>query len=88
MVAAVLKLPRTLEKFVAAQLEQGAYRSRRAVIVAAVAGEKRRTEQRARLSAEIQKGLDSGTAGPLDMDNVIRRGRGRFAARKRSPKAR
>ncbi len=84
MATVALKLPRTLEKFVAAQVEQGAYRSRQAAIVAAVASEKRRAEQRAWLSAEIQKGLDSGTAGPLNMDDVIRRGRGRLAARKRS----
>jgi putative addiction module CopG family antidote len=83
MATAALKLPRKLEKFVAAQVEQGAYRSRRAAIVAAVASEKRRAEQRAWLSAEIQKGLDSGTTGPLNMDDVIRRGRGRLAARKR-----
>ena len=57
---------------------------RQAAIVAAVASEKRRAEQRTWLSAEIQKGLDSGTAGPLNIDDVIRRGRGRLAARKRS----
>ena len=53
MATAPLKLPRTLEKFVAAQVEQGAYRSRQAAIVAAVASEKRRAEQRAWLNAEM-----------------------------------
>jgi antitoxin ParD1/3/4 len=72
-----LKLPATLENFVAAQVEQGAYRSREAAIVAAVASEKRRTEQRHWLRTEIQKGLDSGPAGPLDIEDVIRRGRAR-----------
>lgn len=84
MATAALKLPATLEKFVSAQVEQGAYRSRQAAIVAAVASEKRRVEQRAWLSTEIQKGLDSGAAaGPLNMEDVIRRGRGRNAARAR-----
>jgi putative addiction module CopG family antidote len=83
MATAVLKLPAILEKFVSAQVEQGAYRSRQAVIVAAVASEKRRAEQRAWLKTEIQKGLDSGTVGPINMEDVIRRGRGRSAARAR-----
>lgn len=83
MPSPALKLPATLEKFVATQVEQGAYRSREAAIVAAVASEKRRTEQRNWLRTEIQKGIDSGPAGPLDMEDVIRRGRARVAARKR-----
>jgi putative addiction module CopG family antidote len=85
MVTAALKLPATLEKFVSSQVEQGAYRSRQAAIVAAVASEKRRAEQRAWLKTEIRKGLDSGTAGPLNMEDVNRRGRGRSARRLRSP---
>lgn len=84
MSTSALKLPRNLEKFVAAQVEQGAYRTREAAIVAAVASEKRRAEQRAWLQAEIQKGLDSGpAAGPLNMEDVIRRGRARLGAQKR-----
>ena len=83
MATAALKLPPTLEKFVAAQVEQGAYRSRQAAIVAAVASEKRRAEQRVWLETELQKGLDAKSAGPLDMQDVIRRGRARQAARKR-----
>jgi putative addiction module CopG family antidote len=78
-----LKLPATLEKFVAAQVEEGAYRSREAAIIAAVAGEKRRAEQRAWLRTKVLKGLDSPSAGPLDMEDVIRRGRARLVARKR-----
>lgn len=82
MSTAALKLPAPLEKFVAAQVEQGAYRSRQAAIVAAVASEKRRAEQRDWLGQELQKGIGSGAAGSLNMDEVIRRGRGRLAARK------
>ena len=83
MSALELKLPAKLEKFVAEQVEQGAYRSRKAAIVAAVAHEKRRAEQRAWLEVELQKGLDSSSAGPLNMEDIIRRGRARLAARKR-----
>ncbi len=83
MATAALKLPATLEKFVAAQIQQGAYRSRQTAIVAAVAREKKRAEQRTWLTQELQKGLDSGSAGLLDSEDVIRRGRGRLAARKR-----
>ena len=78
-----LRLPATLEKFVADQVELGAYRSREAAIVAAVAGEKRRADQRTWLQAELHKGLDSGSAGRLSIEDVIRRGRARLAARKR-----
>ncbi len=81
MATAGLKLPAALEKFVAAQVEEGVHRSRRAAIIAAVVSAKRRTEQRKRLTHEIQKGIDSGTAGPLNIDAVIRRGRGRLAER-------
>jgi antitoxin ParD1/3/4 len=83
MPSTALKLPATLENFIAAQVNEGAYRSREAAIIAAVASEKRRVEQRAWLRAEVQKGLDSGPAEPLDMEDVIRRGRAQRAARKR-----
>ena len=86
MATAALKLPAPLEKFVSAQVEQGAYRSRQAAIVAAVASEKRRVEQRAWLAQELQKGIDSGSAtAPLNIEDVIRRGRRRNAARARRP---
>jgi Arc/MetJ-type ribon-helix-helix transcriptional regulator len=40
-----LKLPAALEEFVASQVRKGAYRSRKAAIVAAVLHQKRRSEQ-------------------------------------------
>jgi len=83
MPTTALKLPATLEKFVASQVQQGTYRSREAAIVAAVASEKRRAEQRTWLQAEIQKGLTAGSAGLLDIEDVIRRGNARLASRKR-----
>ena len=82
MATAALKLLAALEKFVATQVAQGVYRSRQAAIVAAVASAKRRAERRAWLGQELQKGIESGAAGSLNMDEVIRRGRGRLAARK------
>jgi antitoxin ParD1/3/4 len=78
-----LKLPAALEEFVASQVREGAYRSREAAIVAAVLHQKRRSEQLAWLRSEVQKGLDSGPAGELDINQVIRRGRRRLAARAR-----
>jgi putative addiction module CopG family antidote len=84
MAAAPLRLPRHLRKFLDAQVRQGVYRSREAAIVAAVASEKRRADQRDRLQAALQRGLESGSAGELDIEAVIRRGRRRFAARKRA----
>jgi putative addiction module CopG family antidote len=83
MTTAALKLPATLEKFVAAQVEQGTYRSRRAAIAAAVASEKRRVEQRAWLTRQIQTGFESGAARPLNAEDIIRRGRARIATSRR-----
>ena len=83
MATSALKLPPALERFVADQVKQGAYSSREAAIIAAVVKEKRRTEQRAWLQTEIQKGLESGPAVELNMEHVIRRGRARLASRKR-----
>jgi antitoxin ParD1/3/4 len=83
MPISALKLPAALEEFVASQVREGAYSSRKAAIVAAVLHQKRRSEQLAWLKSEIQKGLDSGPAGELDINQIIRRGRRRLAARAR-----
>jgi hypothetical protein len=45
--------------------------------------QKRRSQQLAWLKSEIQKGLDSGSAGELEIKDVIRRGCRRLAARAR-----
>jgi putative addiction module CopG family antidote len=83
MTTTALKLPAALEEFVASQVrEGGAYHRRKAAIIAALLHQKRRSEQLAWLHTEIQKGLDSGSAGELDINQVIRRGR-RLAARAR-----
>jgi putative addiction module CopG family antidote len=83
MPTAAVKLPAALEKFVASHVREGTYRSREAAIVAAVQQQKRRREQLVWLQSEIQNGLDSGPAGELDIENVIRRGRRRVTARAR-----
>ena len=79
-----LELPGALEEFVPSQVRKAAYRSREAAIVAAVLHQKRRSEQLAWLQLDIQKDLDSGPAGELDINHVIRRGRRRLAARARA----
>lgn len=81
MSAIPVTLPDELERFVSDQVKQGTYASPEAAIVAAVDRERRRAEQHAWLAAEIQKGLDSGQAGELDMEEIIRRGKTRLAAR-------
>jgi putative addiction module CopG family antidote len=83
MPTAAVKLPAALEKFVASLAREGTYSSREAGIVAAVQHQKQRSEQLAWLQSAIRKGLDSGPAGELDIENVIRRGRRRAAARAR-----
>ena len=83
MPTTAVKLPAALEKFVDSQIREGTYRNREAAIVAAVSQQKRRSEQLAWLQSEIQKGLDSGQTGELDIENVIRRGRRRVVARAR-----
>jgi putative addiction module CopG family antidote len=87
MPTGAVKLPAALEKFVASQVSEGAYRSRAAPIVAAVQHQKRCSEQLAWLRSEIQKSLDSGPAGEPDIENVIRRGRRRVTARARQARS-
>ena len=78
-----IRLPAALEKFIASQVREGRYRSREAAIIAAVLHQKQRNEQLAWLRTEIQNGLDSGSAGELKFEGIIRRGRRRLAARTR-----
>jgi Arc/MetJ-type ribon-helix-helix transcriptional regulator len=83
MATILVTFPAVLERCLSTQVKQGKYPSREAAIIAAVDRERRRTERYARLTAAIQKGLDSGLAGEFKIEDVIRRGRGRLAARKR-----
>ena len=79
-----MKLLAELERFVIDQVKQGTYASPEAAIVAAVDRERWRAEQQGWLAAGIQKGLDSGPTGELDMEEIIRRGQARLAARQRN----
>lgn len=72
--------PPVLERFLTVAVKQGLYASREAAIIAAVDRERRRAEQRARLTVAIQKGLDSGPGGSLNIERAIRRGRARARA--------
>ena len=78
-----IRLPAALEKFIVSQVREGRYRSREAAIVAAVLHQKQRSEQLAWLRTEIQTALDSGPAGELHIERMIRRGRRRLAVRTR-----
>ena len=82
MSESTLKLASELENFLAMQVREGTYPNRAAAIAAAIEHEKRHTEQHAWLRREVETGLDSGSAGALKIDSVIRRGRTRLAARK------
>jgi putative addiction module CopG family antidote len=76
-----IRLPASLEKFIASQVREGRYRSREAAIVASVLHQKQRSEQLAWLRTEIQNGLDSRPAGELNVEGIVRRGRRQLAAR-------
>ena len=83
LATSLVTLPPALERFLAVEVKRGGYPSRAAAIVAAVSGEKSRVEQRSLLQAQLQKGLDSGSAGELKIVDIIQRGRMRLAAWKR-----
>ena len=78
-----LRLPAALKRFVGSQVRGGTYRSRKAVVVAAVSHHERRSEWCGSLESEVAKGLDSESAGEVDCVAVILLGRRRAAARAR-----
>ena len=83
-----VSLTSELEELVRQKVDSGRYRSASEVVREAL----RLLEERDRLHSmrlealreEIQKGFDSGPATPLDMEDVIRRGRERLTAREQS----
>lgn len=79
-----LTLDPELEKLILTKVQAGPYRSVAEVVGTAlhVLDERDRHERHLEeLRAEIQKGLDSGPAAPLDMEAIKRKGRARLARR-------
>ncbi|MEQ1531364.1 MAG: type II toxin-antitoxin system ParD family antitoxin [Methylococcales bacterium] len=73
------------EEFVKSKVENGLYNSVSEVLTEALSLLEEREQLRnlrlAGLKAEIQKGIDSGTATPLDIEEIKARGRQRLAAK-------
>lgn len=73
-----------LEKLVQGKVESGLYNSASEVMRDALRLLEERDQLRelrlGELRREIQKGIDSGAATPLDMEEIMARGRQRFAA--------
>jgi antitoxin ParD1/3/4 len=80
-----ISLTAQLEKFVADQVESGAYQSASEVVREGLRllAERRKTEELklAALRAAIREGLDSGPAEPLDMEAVIAEARAGYQRR-------
>ena len=76
-----------LEELVRAKVTSGLYNSASEVVREALRLMEREDQVRiaalAQLRKDIQQGLDSGTAGALDMADIKRRGRERLAAKQR-----
>lgn len=76
-----------LEQFVREKAESGRYRSASEVVRAALRllqdREKLRDVKLEELHAAVQKGLDSGSAGELDIDAIKREARKRWDAKRR-----
>jgi antitoxin ParD1/3/4 len=79
----VINLPPDLDAFVHQQIEAGRYESVEMVIIAALRllqeHERKLEELRAELRPALES-LDRGEGIPLDMEDIIRRGRARLAA--------
>jgi antitoxin ParD1/3/4 len=80
-----ISLTEQLEKFVADQVQSGAYQSASEVVRDGLRllAERRKTEELklAALRAAIQEGLDSGPAEPLDMEAIIAEARAGYQRR-------
>ena len=81
-----INLTPQLEELVRTKVSSGLYNSASEVVREALRLMAREDQVRAaalaQLSQDIQAGLDSGTAGDLDVDAIKRRGRERLAALK------
>lgn len=82
-----ISLTPQLEDLVRAKVSSGLYNSASEVVREALRlmdrEDRVRAASLAQLREDIQQGLDSGPAGPLDTEAIKRRGRERLAANKR-----
>ena len=81
-------LPPNFESLVKSKVDSGLYNSVSELMLDAlqllIERDQLREIRRKELRQEIQKGLDSGPATPLDMDAIKARGREKLAARAQS----
>jgi antitoxin ParD1/3/4 len=79
-----ISLPPDLEAFVHQQIEAGRYESEETVIIAALRLLQEHERKLEGLRAELRpalESLDRGEGLPLDMEDIIRRGRERLAVK-------
>jgi antitoxin ParD1/3/4 len=82
-----VSLTEELEQFVRDLVDSGRYRSASEVVRAGLRllqdQEKLRAVKLDELRKEVQQGLDSGSAGELDVEDIIERGKERLAEKNR-----
>ncbi len=81
-----VSLTQELEQFILAKVDSGLYHSSSEVISEGLRLLQERDmfqEKLQTLRAKIQKGIDSGEATPLDMEDIIQRGKQRLAAKQK-----
>jgi antitoxin ParD1/3/4 len=79
-------LTQELEQFILTKVDSGLYDSPNEVISEALRLLQEQDmfhEKLPTLRAEIQKGIDSGEATPLDIEDIIHRGKQRLAAKQK-----
>ena len=70
-----ISLPDPMKDWIAAQIESGKYASSSDYVRDLIRRDQENREQHQALQAAITKGLNSGNAGPLDMEEIKRKGR-------------
>lgn len=70
-----ISLPDPMKDWIAAQIESGQYASSSDYVRDLIRRDQESRAQREALQAAITKGLESGNAGPLDREEIKRKGR-------------